>query len=274
MVLRAGRRSRGRGRRRGPHRQRSDGLQPPEHERRERDPVHRVREQRAVAFDLPDQPRRPERRGERRRRAGRERQRRTAGRCPAGASRTPFSTVAPAITGSATWRESRLASSRVKRRSRAAASVAPLRETPGISAQRLRDPKRERVARAGVLVAARLRRAVGPRHHDRAGDQPAGDRRRGPEAATRSGARACSRRPPAARTTARSGRSRRASRPCSASPTSRAQGDQQCGGGAGVEDDLERLAQLVVELLVVPSSSHGTSATWPEEEIGSSSAGP
>jgi hypothetical protein len=49
-------------------------------------------------------------------------------------SRTDFNTVAPAITGSATWRESRFASSRVKPRHRAAASVAPLRDTPGINA--------------------------------------------------------------------------------------------------------------------------------------------
>ena len=67
----------------------------------------------------------------------------------------PFSSVAPAITGSATWRERRLASSRVNRRSRAAASVAPLRDTPGTSARRLGDPEPQRVARARLLVAAR-----------------------------------------------------------------------------------------------------------------------
>ena len=56
-------------------------------------------------------------------------------------SRTVFRSVAPAITGSAAWRESRLASSRVKRRKRAAASVAPLRETPGISASAWAIPR-------------------------------------------------------------------------------------------------------------------------------------
>ena len=50
-------------------------------------------------------------------------------------SRTPFSPVAPAMIGSAACLESRLASTRVKRRHRAAASVAPLRDTPGISEQ-------------------------------------------------------------------------------------------------------------------------------------------
>ena len=53
-----------------------------------------------------------------------------------------------------------------------------------------------------------------------------------------------------------------------------AQGDQQCGGSAGVEHHLEGLPQLVVELDVLPASNHGTSATWPDDEIGSSSAGP
>ena len=48
-------------------------------------------------------------------------------------SRTPFRSVAPAMIGSAEWRDKRLASTRVKRRHRAAASVAPLRETPGSS---------------------------------------------------------------------------------------------------------------------------------------------
>ena len=52
----------------------------------------------------------------------------------AAATRHPFSAVAPASTGSATSHDSRDAEARSKPRARAAASVAPLRETPGISA--------------------------------------------------------------------------------------------------------------------------------------------
>ena len=97
--------------------------------------------------------------------------------------RTVFSRVAPAITGSATWRESRLASSRVNRRRRAAASVAPLRETPGEQRARLREPEPQRVAGAGVLVVrvwgARSARAIAT---DPA-TSPRGDRRRRAEMA-------------------------------------------------------------------------------------------
>jgi hypothetical protein len=55
-------------------------------------------------------------------------------------SRATFSPVAPTITGSATWRESRFASSRANRRNRAATSVAPLRDTPGIKAHACATP--------------------------------------------------------------------------------------------------------------------------------------
>src|SRR3954447_8313808 len=66
----------------------------------------------------------------------------SCGRTPRRSSRVPFSTVAPRMIGRATWRESALASSRVNRRARAAASVAPLRETPGISAHAWATPSR------------------------------------------------------------------------------------------------------------------------------------
>src|SRR5205085_1938253 len=53
---------------------------------------------------------------------------------PRRARRRPFRKVAPAITGSAALRDSTLAAGRSKRSSRAAVSVAPLRDTPGTSA--------------------------------------------------------------------------------------------------------------------------------------------
>ena len=62
------------------------------------------------------------------------------GGSPRRLSRHPFSAVAPAITGNAAWRDSRLASSRVNRRDRATASVAPLREIPGTSAHACATP--------------------------------------------------------------------------------------------------------------------------------------
>ena len=83
---------------------------------------------------------------------------------PRRARRTVLSRVAPAITGSATWRESLLASSRVNRRRRAAASVAPLREIPGSSAHACAMPSHSAsVARASREVrvwGARSARAI------------------------------------------------------------------------------------------------------------------
>ena len=78
-------------------------------------------------------------------------------------------------------RESRLACSRVKRRARAAVSVAPLRETPGHQRGRLGDPEREPVGGAGVARAALLRARVGGEHRGRPGDEPGGDRPRAAE---------------------------------------------------------------------------------------------
>jgi len=72
--------------------------------------------------------------------------------------RTPFRTVAPTMTGSATWRDRTFASSRSKPRSRAAASVAPLRETPGMSDAAWARPR----ASASPSPACSRRRPVGP----------------------------------------------------------------------------------------------------------------
>src|SRR3954463_4358662 len=82
----------------------------------------------------------------------------SAGGTPRRARRTPLSAVAPTMTGRATWRESALASARAKPRRRAAASVIPLRETPGMSAQACAKPR----ARASTTPASSRRRPVGP----------------------------------------------------------------------------------------------------------------
>ena len=170
------------------------------------DPVGGVGQQRAVALDLPDQPGRAQRGGERGRGAGRERR----ARCPpagrGGPAATPLSSVAPAITGSATWRESRLASARVNPRRRAAASVAPLRDTPGTSAHACATPSHSASAEPASWRAPRLR-ACGRRQAiaTEPADQAGGDRRRGAEVLLDRAARAGTRSAPAGRRTARPG---------------------------------------------------------------------
>ena len=166
-------------------------------------------------------------------------------------SRTPFRPVAARIRGSAAWRESTFASSRVKRRQRAAASVAPLRETPGTSAHACPTPSaspsiavadsRNAPAARDPSPPSRVRRARARRRSSRAC-----------RGAARSAARTGTPALPRARTTARAASSRRRSSP-RASRRPRAQADQQRRRGAGVQRDLECLAQLRVELAVAPS---------------------
>ena len=83
--------------------------------------------------------------------------------CPAAAraapAAVPFSSVAPTMIGSAQWRERTLASSRAKPRARAAASVAPLRETPGMSAQACARPRQSASAAPPPRGGAPRRRA-------------------------------------------------------------------------------------------------------------------
>ncbi len=119
------------------------------------------------------------------RRTRRPRRRRTAAPTPAAArgarSRTPFSSVAPAMIGSAACRDSRLASTRVNRRHRAAASVAPLRETPGNSEHACATPSHS----ASSAPASACVRSWGERSASAiatAPDEQTGrDRRRRPE---------------------------------------------------------------------------------------------
>ena len=151
------------------------------------------------------------------------------------------------MIGSATWRDSTLASSRPKPRARAAASVAPLRDTPGISAQAWARPRQSASTRAGVFAAALpVARRVGREHRQRAGDEPGGDRRGRAEAALDRALEdvADDRRRHEAQDdqldAAAVERARRLGDLV-------AQADEQRRRGAGVERDLERLAQLAVE---------------------------
>ena len=73
---------------------------------------------------------------------------------PGAATARPCSIPAPAITGSATVHDSRCASARAKPRQRAALIVAPLRDTPGISATAWARPSDEPVERTGVAEPA------------------------------------------------------------------------------------------------------------------------
>ena len=200
-------------------------------------PVGGVGQQRAVAFDLADHPGRRQRRHEC---APAPTPNGTAvpGGRPRRLSRRPFRAVAPAITGSATCRDSRLASSRVNRRSRAAASVAPLREIPGTSAAGLRHPEPQRVGGARLLVTALLRAAVRQPHRDRAHHQRRRDRRRRAEAGLDLALQRV------ADDRRRSERQRDQRQAAHVESAHRlldlaAQRDQQRGGGAGVERDFE-----------------------------------
>ena len=186
---------------------------------RQRDPVDRVR----AAASGRARPAGSAMSSRASRRTRRPRRPRTAVACPSGSprrrSRIAFSTVAPAITGSATWRERRFASSRVnaaaarRRASRRCARRRVRARTPG----RARATARRR---AGLRrSAALLRGAVGQRHHQRAGEQPGGDRPGVPEAALDRALERVADHRRAARTRARSGHQAPA-RPRSASRTS------------------------------------------------------
>ena len=138
----------------------------------------------------------------------------------------------------------------------------PLRETPGTSAQACARPSQSASAIAGVLAAACAAR--------RRARRPAPGRPRRP-AARPAASRPC---PGAARSAARSARPASAggtnepreprSEPVAAQPAERlgdlvAQRDEQRGRRPGVQRDLERLAQLAVELGVGPAEQqrHG-----------------
>ena len=95
-----------------------------------------------------------ERRDERRAGAGGERQPRLPPAARGGRSRTPFSRVAPAITGSATWRERRLASTRREAPHPRRGQRGAVARDAGDQRARLRHPEPQRVDRAGLSMRA------------------------------------------------------------------------------------------------------------------------
>src|SRR3954451_484970 len=197
-----------------------------------------------------------------------------AGLAPGGsprfASRTPFRTVAPTMTGRATWRESTFASSRSNPRSRAAASVAPLRETPGMSEAAWARPS----ATASPRPASSRRRPVGPTWSAHAiaadpisrptaivGGVPS---RRSIGRSSVYPTKAGGRNDPATSARRRGVTSRTSSR----NATSSAAAVPACRATS------KALRSSLSSSAYSQPASHGTSVTWPEEEMGSSSAGP
>ena len=193
------------------------------------------------------------------RKSARRRRPRARRRAPSGAprraSRAPSSALAPRITGSAACQERACASRRANPRARAAVSVAPLRETPGISASGLGEAERQPVARAGVLAGGESprRAGVGERHRDGARDQTRGDRARPAEAALDRPPQRVARRSRAARASRRSRRPAPVQASSASSQQLAAHVDRQRDAGARVQRDLEGLAQLRVELGVAPA---------------------
>ncbi len=101
---------------------------------------------------------------------------------PAGprlARRAVLSSVAPAMTGSATCRDRRLASARGEAAPAGGGQRGPVaRYARGSGRRPGRRPSGKRIGRRRAARAAGLGRAVGPRHGSAAGDQSGGDRRR------------------------------------------------------------------------------------------------
>ena len=175
---------------------------------------------------------------------------------PRRARRTPFSAVAPTMTGSATWRDSSLASRRGRSRAGAPRRASPVARD---ARARARTPAR---CRARARRAARRRRAGGRRA--RRGRRP-GHRAPSPRSSPtaivggraeppldRALERVADDRRRQERADARASRRRR-SKPRAASRDLVAQRDEQRRGRPGVQRDLEGLAQLAVQLGVRPA---------------------
>ena len=178
------------------------------------------------------------------------------------------------MIGNATVRESRLAWSRENPRQRAAARVAPLRETPGTSAAAWATPSARpsaaraspRPRRCGRVSAATIARLPATR--------PAAVERGPPSRSSIGRSNAYPIAAAGAKESASTAARRRSKRRSSSAITC-ALADHQRGGGAGVQGDLEALAQLGVEPLPVASRrARARSTRWAELETGSSSAGP
>ena len=194
--------------------------------------------------------------------------------------RASFSAAAPVITGVAAWADSCHESRRRKPRRRAAASVAPLRETPGMSAHAWAIPSQRPSSRR-------------PRRSSRVCGRPVG---REPSPARPWRARRRSR--PESPADVRSGRSnpnptpagrrghhratndgrRRADHPrsriASLPPPAGARSQATIADPAWAARPRRTCAGSGSSRAWSQPSSQGTAARWPEEDTGSSSVGP
>ena len=222
-----------------------------------------------------DQPtsRRASRRTPRRRRP--RTPRRSSGGRPRRASRAPFSSVAPTITGSATWRESTFASraaeaarSARRRASRRCARRRARARTPA----RGRARARRRASRRRACAPPRRAR-VGGDHRQRAGEQPDGDRRGAPRRrsigrSSASPAIAGGTNEPAIST------ARRRSKPRAASPTSSRRPISSAAAVPACSATSNALRSSGSSSRVRPAEQPRHQPMCAEEETGSSSAGP
>ncbi len=189
------------------------------------------------------------------------------------ASRAPFRTEAPTITGSAICREITFASARRKPRQRAAVEGGAVAGDSGRERERLRRADHDRVHQARLLARAPLRPPVGDRHRHGAGDQRDRDRVRLREAALD--------RPLEPQRDQRRGREgeRQAGKVVQPErPQVLAhllpEADQQRHRTTGVERHLDRLADLGVELAVGPAQhrrhQHEVSGAGDGKQLGRS----
>ena len=200
----------------------------------------------------------------------------SAGGTPRRARRAPFSAVAPTMTGSATWRESALASARSKPRSARGGQRHAVARGARHQRARLRHAERERVDEAGLVAAAPGRARCGRRRPSPPSrrSRPDGDRRRRAQAPLdralervaddrRRHERAEHERRAAVVEAARGGRPpRRAGRPAAPPPCPRAAPPRRpCAARGRARRRATRAATA-------------RASVWAEEEIGSSSVGP
>ncbi len=195
------------------------------------------------------------------------------GGIPRRAIRSPLSPAAARMIGSAAWRDRRLAERRSNRNSRAAVNVAPFLDTPGASAHACPSP----ISTASRAVASSWGRSAGRRSAAArttpatscAPATPRGDPSR--SSIGRSNRKAAS---PGGMNVSACRRSRRPSISRRTSATS-------CRSAIKSAPAVPACSATSNDLRVSSSSSAydhpssaGTSTRWPDDEMGSSSAGP
>ena len=197
---------------------------------------------------------------------------------------TPLKSTAPSVIGTSSRNEKRAAASRSSPRNRAAEIVIPDRDTPGISARRLREPDGDGGAepessirrRSGVRSATKSTIAKTARRIAICQGSPSRSAMKSSPSAPTSAAGTV------ATTTSQAilvgvSIAPAAERPSHARverddlvPEVRDDGDQR----AQVQRDVEGLVEASCSSRYVHSASHGTRMRWPDDEIGRSSVAP